>query len=285
VTVLEVIQRSTDFLQQKGVDSPRLQIELILGHVLGVPRLKLYLNFDRALTEAELGRVREMVKRRGDREPLQHIVGSTSFCGLEIKCSRDALVPRPETELLAERAWQFLESVQQQDATALDVGTGTGCIAIAMAVHAPKAKVHAIDLSSAALALARANAAHHGVSERITFREGDAFAAVPPGAKFDLIVSNPPYLATEEIDSLEPEVRSFDPMLALDGGADGMVVHRQIAREAAKFLKPHGRLMLEFADGQAGNVKKLFTAEKWIVEEIIADYSSRPRILIARASG
>lgn len=285
MTVLEVIQRSTDFLQQKGVDSPRLQIELILGHVLGVPRLKLYLNFDRALTEAELGRVREMVKRRGEREPLQHIVGSTSFCGLEIKCSRDALVPRPETELLAERAWQFLESVQQQDATALDVGTGTGCIAIAMAVHAPKAKVHAIDLSSAALALARANAAHHGVSERITFLEGDAFAAVPPGATFDLIVSNPPYLATEEIDSLEPEVRSFDPMLALDGGADGMVVHRQIAREAAKFLKPHGRLMLEFADGQAGNVKKLFTAEKWIVEEIIADYSSRPRILIARASG
>ena len=285
MTVLEVIQRSTEFLQQKGVDSPRLQIELILGHVLGVPRLKLYLNFERRLTEVELGRVREMVKRRGEREPLQHILGSTSFCGLEIKCSRDALVPRPETELLAERAWQFLASLQQQEATALDVGTGTGCIAIAMAVHALKAKVHAVDLSSAALALARENAARHSVSDRITFFEGNAFAALTSGPKFDLIVSNPPYLATEEIASLDPEVRKFDPMLALDGGVDGLAVHRQIARQAAMFLKSHGRLMLEFADGQAEDVKKLFTAEKWIVEEIVADYSSRPRILIARASG
>lgn len=285
MTVLEVIQRSTEFLQQKGVDSPRLQIELILGHVLGVPRLKLYLNFDRTLTEAELSRAREMVKRRGEREPLQHILGSTSFCGLEIKCSRDALVPRPETELLAERAWQFLASLQQPEATALDVGTGTGCIAIAIAVNALKAKVHAVDLSSAALALARENAARHNVSDRITFLEGNAFAALTSGSKFDLIVSNPPYLATEEIASLDPEVRKFDPLLALDGGVDGLTVHRQIARQAATFLNSHGRLVLEFADGQAEDVKKLFTAEKWIVEEIVADYSSRPRILIARASG
>jgi release factor glutamine methyltransferase len=282
VTVLEVIQRSSDFLQQKGVDSPRLQIELILGRVLGLPRLKLYLDFNRTLTEAELSRVREMVKRRGEREPLQHILGSTSFCGLEIKCSRDALVPRPETELMAKRAWQFLATLRQEDVTALDFGTGTGCIAIAMAVHVPTVRIHAVDISSAALALARENAAQHDVPDRITFIEGHAFAALAPGAQFDLIVSNPPYLATRDIASLDPEVRKFDPILALDGGVDGLDMHREIARRAATHLKPQGKLMVEFADGQADEVKNVFSTEKWIVEEIVADYSSRPRILIAR---
>src|SRR5688572_26305284 len=121
VTVLEIIQRSTEFLQQKGVDSPRLQIELMLAQVLNLPRLKLYLNFERALTETELARLREMVKRRAAREPLQHILGSTSFCGLEIKCSRAALIPRPETEVLAERAWQFLAPLTSQLSTVLDL--------------------------------------------------------------------------------------------------------------------------------------------------------------------
>ncbi|HWN94380.1 MAG TPA: peptide chain release factor N(5)-glutamine methyltransferase [Methylomirabilota bacterium] len=301
VTVLEVIQRSSDFLQQKGVESPRLQIELMLAQVLAMPRLKLYLNFARVLSEAELDRAREMVKRRASREPLQHILGSTSFCGLEIKCSRDALVPRPETELLAERGWTFLgapasgparSEVAQQRAgpeagapMALDLGTGTGCIAIAMAVNAPQARLQAVDISSAALALARDNAARNNVSDRIEFTEGDAFNAIPPGRKFNLIASNPPYLASEEIKTLEPEVRDFDPMLALDGGGDGLAFHRRIAQEAPAFLKPNGKLMLEFADGQAEEVKKLFSAEKWIVEEIVADYSAHPRILIARRSG
>ena len=282
MTVLEVIQRSTEFLQQKGVESPRLQIELMLGHVLGVPRLKLYLNFERVLTDSELARVRGMVKRRGEREPLQHILGSTSFCGLEIKCSRDALVPRPETELLAECAWQFLSTLKSQTTTALDLCTGTGCISIAITTHVSNAHVKAVDISSAALALARANASRHGLVDRIEFVEGDAFAALAPGEQFDLIVSNPPYLASEEIKTLDPEVRQFDPLLALDGGPDGLDFHRRIARQAPPFLKPCGKLILEFADGQADDVKKLFTAEKWIVEEIVADYSSRPRILIAR---
>jgi release factor glutamine methyltransferase len=285
VTVLEVIHRSTEFLQQRSVDSPRLQIELMLGHVLGVPRLKLYLNFDRTLTEAELSRVREMVKRRGEREPLQHILGSTSFCGLDIKCSRDALVPRPETELLAEKGWRFLSTFNPQPTIVLDLGTGTGCIAIAIAVHVPNARVQAVDMSCAALALARENANRHGILERIDFLEGDALTALEPDVQFDLIVSNPPYLASEEIKTLDPEVREFDPMLALDGGPEGLDFHRRIAREAPSFLKPQGKLMLEFADGQADFVKKLFAAENWIVEEIVADYSSRPRILIARREG
>jgi release factor glutamine methyltransferase len=297
VTVLEIIQRSTGFLQQKDVDSPRLQIELMLANVLKLPRLKLYLNFERALSEAELTRLREMVKRRAAREPLQHILGSTSFCGLEIKCSRAALIPRPETELLAERAWQFLGAPVSDPARraivphagsetgapmALDLGTGTGCVAIAVAVNTPAAHIFAVDVSADALALAKENAARHNVMDRVEFVAGDAFTALPPEARFDLIVSNPPYIASEEIKALQPEVRDFDPLLALDGGADGLEFHRRIAREGPAFLKPHGKLMLEFADGQAGEVKKIFSCENWIVDEIVADYSSRPRILIAR---
>jgi len=282
VTVLEIIQRSTEFLQEKGVDSPRLQIELMLTQVLKLPRLKLYLNFERTLSEAELAQLREMVKRRAGREPLQHILGSTSFCGLEIKCSRAALIPRPETELLAERAWQFLSTLNAQPSTVLDLGTGTGCIAIAVAVHTPNARVHAVDLSDDALTLAKENAAKHNVATRIEFVQGDMFAALHPGTRFDLIASNPPYIALDEVKSLQPEVRDFDPMLALDGGADGLEFHRRIAREAPAFLKTGGKLMLEFADGQAEKVKKVFFAENWVVDEIVADYSARERILIAR---
>ena len=282
MTVLEVIQRSTEFLQQKGVDSPRLQIELMLARVLNTPRLKLYLNFDRALTEPELGQTREMVKRRAAREPLQHILGTVSFCGIEIKCTAAALIPRPETELLAERGWQFLSTLGSQPSTCLDLGTGTGCIAIALAVHTPETLVHAIDVSSEALTLARDNAIFHHVAERIKFHPGDAFAALPEETKFDLIVSNPPYIASDELATLQPEVRDFDPKLALDGGMDGLAFYRRIAHEAGRFLKTGGKLMLEHGDGQSGPIAKMLQDENWVVDEIVADYSARPRILIAR---
>jgi release factor glutamine methyltransferase len=280
VTVLEVIQRSTEFLQGRGVDSPRLQVELMLAHVLKVPRLRLYLNFDRQLTEGEVGQLRDMVKRRGQREPLQHILGSTSFCGIEIQCTREALIPRPETELLAERGWQFLAAIP--NARALEIGTGTGCIAIALVMNALAAHVVTVDVSAEALALARENAQRLGVADRITFVQGDALGAVPTGAPFHLLISNPPYVAAAEIDSLQVEVRDFDPRLALDGGADGLNFYRQLARDGARFLTSGGRLMVEFGDGQETELQNLFSAEKWVVEEIVADYSARPRILVAR---
>src|SRR5262249_53687755 len=148
MTVLDAIQRSSEFLAKKGVESPRLQVELLLAHLLQLPRLKLYLNFERLLTEEETNRLREMVQRRGTREPLQHIVGSTSFCGLEFTVSRDVLVPRPETEVLAERAWKFLEQLDRVTPRAvLDVGTGSGCLAVTLAVKCRAAQVHASDIS------------------------------------------------------------------------------------------------------------------------------------------
>jgi release factor glutamine methyltransferase len=282
VTVLEAIQKSTDFLAKHGVESARLNAELLLAHQLKLPRMKLYLNFERALTGAETDGLRELIKRRGNREPLQHITGSTSFCGLEIASNRHALVPRPETELLAELGWQFLSTFDSQPSAALDFGTGTGCIAIALATKCPSAKITALDLSAAALALARQNAEANKVADRIKFFQGDGFAALTDPASFDLIISNPPYIASAEIETLQPEVRNFDPRAALDGGADGLDFYRRLAKESARFLKSNGKVMVEFGDSQAGSIQEIFKAEKWIVEAVREDYSHRARILVAR---
>jgi release factor glutamine methyltransferase len=323
VTVLEAIQKSTEFLAKKGVESPRLQTELLLAHLLKLPRMKLYLNFERPLTPMETDGLREFIKRRGQREPLQHITGSTSFCGFEIAVNRHALVPRPETELLAESGWQFLHQLlegrvprapnstenengasQSSALRVLDFGTGTGCIAIALAAKCPSAKVVATDVSPDALALAGENAGRNNVAERIEFLQGDGFAALKdrwgerprepgenaiadgsPGVsphQFDLIISNPPYIPSAEIGTLQPEVRDFDPRAALDGGVDGLDFYRKLAMESKPFLKPGGKIMLEFGDGQADAVRKIFETEKWIVEAVREDYSQRARILIAR---
>ncbi len=282
MTVLEAIRKSSDFLAKKGVESPRLQTELLLAHLLKLPRMNLYLNFERALAPAEVDSLRELVRRRGRREPLQHITGSTSFCGLEIAVNRHALVPRPETELLAELGWQFLSTLNPQPPTALDFGTGTGCIAIALASKCPDVKITALDVSPDALLLAKQNAAANKVAGKIKFLETNGFAALPQDKPFDLIISNPPYIPSAEIATLQPEVRDFDPRRALDGGADGLDFYRLIALQAAAFLEPGGKVILEFGDGQAEAVRRVFENEKWIVEAVKEDYSQRPRILIAK---
>jgi release factor glutamine methyltransferase len=215
---------------------------------------------------------------------------------------RHALVPRPETELLAEAGWQFLSTLNSQPSTALDFGTGTGCIAIALAAKCPNARIVATDISADALALAKENAAKNNVSERIEFFQGDGFAALSvvaqasslspslrkkddaggtPALLFNLVISNPPYIPSAEIETLQPEVRDFDPHAALDGGADGLDFYRRISAAAKPFLKPDGKIMLEFGDGQADAIKVIFENEKWIVEAVKADYSHRARILIA----
>ncbi|HEY1716725.1 MAG TPA: peptide chain release factor N(5)-glutamine methyltransferase [Verrucomicrobiae bacterium] len=302
MTVLEGIQKGAEFLGKKNAESPRLQVELLLAHLLKMPRMKLYLDFERVLTTEETNNFRELIKRRAAREPLQHIIGSTSFCGFEIAVNRHALVPRPETELLAELGWNFLSTFNLQPSTALDFGTGTGCISIALAAKCPNAKIVATDISADALALAKENAGRNNVAERIEFLQGDGFTALkvvgqasslsseetnptgkmPVPLQFDLIISNPPYIPTAEIETLEPEVKNFDPRNALDGGADGLDFYRKLALEAKPFLKPDGKIMLEFGDRQSEVIRNIFENEKWIVEAVKEDYSQRERILIAR---
>ena len=251
--------------------------------------MHLYLEFERALTPAEVDAFRDRIRRRGQREPLQHILGSTSFCGLEIAVNREVLIPRPETELLAERGWTFLNQLATQRSainhpppTAFDFGTGSGCLAIALAFKCPVVEVYAADISPEALALARQNAARHGLAERIRFLQGDGFAALPEETRFDLVISNPPYIPSGDIASLQPEVRDYDPHRALDGGADGLDYGRRLAAEAAPFLKRDGRIMLEIGDGQAEPLRAILHEQKWIVEAIEEDYTHKPRIVVAR---
>lgn len=283
MTVLEVIQRSTEYLTRKGVESARLQAELLLAHVLGRPRLQLYLEFERRLTAAELDRLRELVRRRGAREPLQYLLGTVNFCGLELAVSPAVLIPRPETEWLAERAWTFLAGRGGGDAppAALDFGTGSGCLAIALAARCPAALVVATDVSAAALDVARGNAARLGVEARIQFLLGEGFAGLPPEARFDLIVANPPYIPSAEIARLQPEVRDHEPRVALDGGPDGLAVIRRLAGEGRGWLKPGGRLMTELGDGQAESAAELFGAAGWAGVTVENDWTNRPRMLIA----
>lgn len=283
MTVLEVIQRSTEYLTRKGVESARLQAELLLAHVLRVPRLRLYLEFERVLADDELDALRELVRRRGAREPLQYLLGTVNFCGLELQVTPAVLIPRPETELLAERAWTFLagRGGDESPPAALDFGTGSGCLAIALAVHCPAAQIMATDISAAALAVARANAARHGVETRIRFLPGEGFAALPPDARFDLIVANPPYIPSAEIARLQPEVRDHEPRVALDGGPDGLAVLRQLAAEGRAWLKPGGRLMLELGDGQSERAAEVFAAAGWAGVTVENDWTNRPRMLVA----
>jgi release factor glutamine methyltransferase len=317
VTVLEVIQRSTEFLANKGVEPARLQAELLLADTLKLQRMQLYLNFERVLTPAELEPYRELVRRRAQREPLQHIVGSTSFCGLEITVNRNALVPRQETELLAEYGWKFLNGVRRCQTgrspgaaisvtepasehpnparelehaapgdgrtpiTALDFGTGTGCLAIALAAKCPQTQIHALDISPDAIELARQNAARHNVGDRIQFWCGDGFSALPTDLRVDLLISNPPYIPGADIDALDREVRDYDPRIALDGGQDGLEFYRRLASQAAAFLNPGAKAMLEMGDGQSDGVREIFEKQNWVVEAIHCDYNQCPRILIA----
>ena len=284
MTVLEVIKKSSEFLAKKGVDSPRLQTELLLAHLLKLPRMKLYLNFERTLLPTELDALRALVMRRAQREPLQHIIGSASFCGLEMLVNKHVLVPRPETELLAELGWQFLSSINSHPPTCLDFGTGSGCIAIAIAAKCPTTRIVAVDISPEAIAVARQNAATHHVVDRVEFRCGDGFTTLSGADKFDLIVSNPPYIASDEIATLETEVREYDPRGALDGGADGLDFYRRLATEAGAFLKPGGKITIEFGDDQTKEISDIFTAERWTVESVHLDYTKRERLLTATCS-
>jgi len=285
VTVLEVIKRSAGFLARRGVESPRLQVELLLSHVLKLPRMRLYLEFERVLSGAELEVLRALIQRRGGREPLQHLLGSVSFCGVEIETTRAALIPRPETEQLAELAWNHVARECPGAASLVDFGTGTGCLAIAIALHAPAASVHALDISGDALALARRNAARHQLDLRIAFHLGDGLEALPAATRVEVIVANPPYIPTADIDALEPEVRDHDPRLALDGGADGLDCFRALARLAPGFLNPGGAFIAEFGDGQAVALRGLFSRAPWRVDRVARDLSGRERFLIARVAG
>jgi release factor glutamine methyltransferase len=249
-TPLKLLAWSQEWFAKKGVDAPRLTGELLLAHALRCDRVRLYLDFDKPLGDVELGAFRELVKRRADGEPTAYLVGRREFWGRPFRVTPDVLVPRPETELLVEAALAALPD----GGTALDLCTGTGAIGISLALEKPGARISATDLSPAALAVARENATALGAT--VEFREGDLFAALAPGLRFDLIVSNPPYVPSGELAGLSREVRR-EPVMALDGGPDGLALLRRIAADAPRWLAPGGTLLLEMHESHVEALPRL----------------------------
>lgn len=276
-TVLEIIKMSTDFLEGKGVEQARLQAELLVGHALGLKRMQLYLQFERPLLEPELETIRGLLRRRGQREPLQYIVGTTEFFGLTLKVDRRALIPRPETEYLV----SLLTERVNPPARLLDLGTGTGAIALALAAHWPNCSVLALDVSPEAVALAEENARATGLADRVTVRPSDWFAALRTGEQFDLIVSNPPYLTVQETDETAPEVRQFEPRQALTPGPSGLEAIDRIVARAQDFLAPGGVLALETGIAQHEGIAIKLAAAGFARHESLTDLTGRPRYVLA----
>ena len=277
MTVIEAIQLGSSRLEDAGVESPRLNAELLVADVLRVRRLALYLDSRRELTAEQIVAMEERLHRREAREPLQHILGTAEFFGRSFRVSRHVLVPRPETELLAEWALQTSAASSVQAPLLLDFGTGSGCLAITLVLERIAASVHAVDISAEALAVAKGNAATLGAD--VAFHLGDGFAALPTGLIFDGIVSNPPYIPSSDMAGLEPEVRDHEPRLALDGGEDGLGFYRRLAADAPRFLKAGGWLAVEFGDGQAADLLKIFGHRPWSDAEVRKDDTGRERML------
>ena len=278
LAVREIIKKTTDFFAAKGVESPRLNAELLVGHALGLKRMQLYIQFERLLTEAELEKIRPLVRRRAQREPIQYILGETEWFGLKLKIDKRALIPRPETERLAELV---TEIVSAPPARILDLGTGSGALALGLAHRWPEAQVVAVDRSVEALALARENAVLLTLDGRVSFAESDWFSALPADAPFNLIVANPPYLTEAETAAAEPEVRGHEPHSALVADNDGLADLGKIIAAAPPFLAVDGLLALETGIAQHAELSRLCIAAGFSRVESKQDFTGRDRFVFA----
>ena len=280
--LLETLKKSTDFLGRKGIEKPRVEAEHLFAAALGLKRLDLYLQFERLLTDVEADRLRGFVVRRGNREPLQHIVGLVEFRDLVLKSDRRALVPRPETEELIDLALTLFPA--DQAVRVLDLGTGSGAIALALAKAFPTAEVLGVDRSPEALALARENAAAAGLARPVTLAESDWFSAVASGP-FDLIVANPPYLSAEETAQTAAEVHQFEPVSALTAADEGRADLLAIIRTAPGFLSPGGLLAVETGISQHALLRS--AAETVGLVDFVSrqDLTGRDRYVLARRPG
>jgi release factor glutamine methyltransferase len=278
LTILKSIELSTDYLVNKGVDSARINAELLLAHILKCKRMDLYLKFDQPLSEQEIVEYRELIKRRGLREPLQYITGTTEFYGSEFKVSPAVLIPRQETELLVEEVIKY--SKDKNELKILDIGTGSGNIAITLVQNIQNATLHSIDISPKAIEIAKSNAESLGVNGRLLLSNISIEKfTVTNDQKYDIIVSNPPYVSIEEFANLEPELVNFEPKEALTDDNDGLKFYNIIISKANQLLNNGGRLFFELGAGQSSAVKKIMEKEGLRNINIINDYQNIARII------
>ncbi len=277
-TVARLLEWTTGRFKERGIDSPRLEAEILLACALGIRRIDLYVRHDQIVDDAGRARFRDMVRRRQEGCPTAHIVGKKEFYSLDFAVSPATLIPRPDTELLVDEALRQAKPLT--DPLIADIGTGTGCVAVALAHRLPKARIVAVDISPEALETARGNATRLGVADRVDFRLGDLLAPLT-GLRPDLIVSNPPYIPTFDIAGLDPGVRDHEPALALDGGPDGLRVIERLAEQALSLLAPGGRLLVEIGAGQEEGARGVLTRAGFTVESVRKDGGGHPRVVRA----
>lgn len=283
-TVKRILDWTIPHLKSQGSESPRLDAEILLAHARGCPRIQLYTNYDEPLTDAQRATMRDLVKRRAAAEPVAYLVGHREFFGLDFRVTKDVLIPRPDTETLVVEAIEALKA--QAAPRVLDVGTGSGCIAISLAVNCPNAEVTAIDLSAAAMDIAQTNAHTHNVAGRIRWLCGDLFAPLNASEQFDLIASNPPYIAVAEIEMLSADVRLHEPRSALDGGPDGLDIIRRLIAGAPQHLVSQGKLLIEISGEQADSVTQLLATNGHYDDiAVLKDLAKQPRVVRAVRKG
>lgn len=278
LTVLEALNSAAQYLEKKQIKSARLNAELLLSHILQKKRIELYLSFDRPLQNNETEKFREFLKRRGSFEPLQYITGNVEFFGVELEVNRSVLIPRPETELLVE---EIIKAVNKLEAIKiLDIGCGSGNISIALAKNLANAKIISLDLSDDAIQTAKKNARLNNIENQITFIKTDILnEREMRESNFDLIVSNPPYVSAEDYKNLDPELRLYEPKLALTDNEDGLSFYRKIICLAKSLLNFGGKLFFEIGAGQAFQVKNIFIKNNFKNITIKQDYSGLDRII------
>ncbi|NLM68953.1 MAG: peptide chain release factor N(5)-glutamine methyltransferase [Firmicutes bacterium] len=275
-TVQELVNISTAYLRDKGCDSPRLDAEVLMAHVLKADRVHLYMNLDRPLEKAEVDAYRRLIGLRGRRVPVAYLTGRKEFYGVEFIVSEAVLIPRPETEILVDQALTLLQS--KTAPLVLDVGTGSGAIAITLALQLQQVRVVAVDISREALKIAEQNADRLNVADRLSFLQSDMLSQVPP-QRFDLICSNPPYIPTGDLEHLEQEVQ-LEPQLALDGGQDGLDFYRVLIQQAPRYLTSGGHLLVEIGFDQAEQVLELARRRGFAHCRVVQDYAGKDRVVI-----
>lgn len=277
-TISSLLNWTVNYFKSKNIQSARLDAEVLLSHVLRQERIYLYVHFDEPMEQNELSKFRECVKKRAQHVPIAYIIGEREFMGLPFKVTKDTLIPRPDTEILVENVLNNVD--KDKEIEIVDIGTGSGAIILSLLVNLPKAQGKTVDISSKAIEVAKENAVNLQVNDRCEFFVGDLFAPLND-SKFDVIVSNPPYIPQKDIATLEDDVKEYEPVSALTDGGDGLSYYRRLLSEGKAYIKENGFIALEIGIYQSEDVKQIAMDNGWKNIKIIKDYAGIDRVVLA----